>query len=169
MPLVGVRSLIDTGTPWSGGRVAPPAQGGGRLPRAPRRGLPGHRDVGVDAGVHRVDPGQHRLHHLEGRDLARAIQRVSVGRRHEAEIAIRHGQTLREPDDGPTRVPIVAGQRGEPLAPVGAPRQWPARAISRTVDQAPAERLKELDALRQQRLITEEEYETARKRILQGL
>jgi len=33
----------------------------------------------------------------------------------------------------------------------------------------PAERLKELDALRQQRLITEEEYETARKRILQGL
>ena len=37
------------------------------------------------------------------------------------------------------------------------------------VDPAPAERLKELDALRQQRLITEEEYETARKRILQGL
>jgi hypothetical protein len=65
-----------------------------------------------------------------------------------------------------------AGQWKDPVArppaaapPVAVPVTPPAPAVpSRTAD-----RLKELDALRQQRLITEEEYQTTRKRILEGL
>jgi hypothetical protein len=43
------------------------------------------------------------------------------------------------------------------------------RTAPRGSSRPAAERLKELDALRQQKLISEEEYQAARTRILQGL
>ena len=49
MPLVGVRSLIETGTPWSGGATGGALERGGRAPRLRERGLARDGDVGVDA------------------------------------------------------------------------------------------------------------------------
>ena len=88
MPLVGVRSLIETGTPWSGGsaRAAAPERRR-RAPRRGERGLARERDVGVEPRVDRVDPRQHRLHHLERRGAAGAVEARELGRRGEAEVA----------------------------------------------------------------------------------
>ena len=61
-----------------------------RLLRGLQRRLGGHRAVGVQARVHALEAGEHRLHEVERRDRAARDQRDELRGRHEAEIAVSH-------------------------------------------------------------------------------
>jgi hypothetical protein len=70
-------------------RPAPPEGAGGGARRLERR-LAGQRDVGVESGIDPVDPGEERLHHLQGRRPAGSEAADQLDGRGESRILVGH-------------------------------------------------------------------------------
>jgi hypothetical protein len=71
--------------------------------------------------------------------------------------------------EDPARRAIVVDIRFYPVRLLDLSAPSASRTVPRGSSRPAAERLKGVDALRQQKLISEEEYQAARIRILQGL
>ena len=98
------------------------AKRGSRAPRVTQRVLAHQSNDRVHVGVDRVDSGQDRLHDLERRSAASAIELEEVDGGREAEIAFaRHGAHSLHRAPGRARSAVrSAGRRG-----AGAPAQAP--------------------------------------------
>jgi hypothetical protein len=81
-------------------------------------------------------------------------------------VTSRGGQASAQAQANQLAACIRAKRRGTAVAPV--PSVVPS-TVTPTSSRRAADRLKELDGLRQQRLISEDEYQATRKRILEGL
>ena len=137
-PLVNSRSLTENGTPWSGPSRSPAITAVSAAARRVPRLVRGHGDERVHRRLEGLDPTEHRVHRLDGRDLLGADlagegQRVgpmNVARRHRGARSVSSTAANVSVRPSSSASPMGVERQPRPVIDISTPRSMSPR-ISR--------------------------------------